>query len=112
MHIAFRPILVIPHLIALFFVLIAWVAISIVAWFAILFTGRYPASLYAIAAGALQWLLRVEAYLLLLVDEYRRSLWRSIQWPTTGPCVSRTTAPTTRPHHFMRDDRAARWPPA
>ena len=70
LSIAFRPVLAIPHLIALFFLLIAWVAISIVAWFAILWTGRYPAPLYAIAAGALQWLLRVEAYLLLLVDEY------------------------------------------
>ena len=60
----------IPHLIALFFILIAGVAISIVAWLAILWTGRYPTALYAIAAGALQWLLRVEAYLLLLVDEY------------------------------------------
>jgi hypothetical protein len=70
LSIAFRVILVIPHLIALFFVLIAWLAITIVAWFAILFTGRYPVSLYAFAAGALQWVLRVEAYLLLLVDEY------------------------------------------
>ena len=68
--IAFRAILAIPHLIALFFVLIAWCLISLVAWFAILFTGRYPAELYALAAGALQWVLRVEAYLLLLVDEY------------------------------------------
>ena len=70
LSVAFRAILVIPHLFALFCVLIAWVAISIVAWCAILWTGRYPTTLYAIAAGALQWLLRVEAYLLLLVDEY------------------------------------------
>ena len=68
--IAFRAILAIPHLIALFFVLFAWCLISIVAWFAILFTGHYPTELYTFAAGALQWVLRVEAYLLLLVDEY------------------------------------------
>ena len=68
--IAFRAILAIPHLIALFFVLLAWCLISIVAWIAILFTGRYPTQLYTFAAGALQWVLRVEAYLLLLVDEY------------------------------------------
>ena len=68
--IAFRAILAIPHVIALFVVLFAWCLISIVAWFAILFTGRYPTELYAFAAGALQWVLRVEAYLLLLVDEY------------------------------------------
>jgi hypothetical protein len=70
LSIAFRLILVIPHLIALCFVLFAWCLISIVAWFAILFTSRYPVTLYAFAAGALQWVLRVEAYLLLLVDEY------------------------------------------
>jgi hypothetical protein len=70
LSIAFRLLLVIPHLLALFFVLCAWLVISIIAWFAILFTGQYPSRLYAIAAGALQWLLRVEAYLLLLVDAY------------------------------------------
>lgn len=70
LSIAFRAILVLPHLVALFFVLFAWGLVSIIAWFAILFTGRYPAELYAFAAGALQWVLRVEAYLLLLVDEY------------------------------------------
>ena len=40
------------------------------AWFLILFTGRYPQGLYAFGVGAFQWLIRVEAYLLLLVDEY------------------------------------------
>ena len=70
LSIAFRMILVVPHLIALCFVLLAWCLTSIVAWFAILFTGYYPPTLYAFAAGALQWVLRVEAYLLLLVDEY------------------------------------------
>jgi hypothetical protein len=36
----------------------------------ILFTGAYPASLYPFAVGVLRWRLRVEAYTLLLVDEY------------------------------------------
>ena len=58
------------HLVVLFFLLVAWCVITVVAWFAILFTGQYPAPLYTIAAGALQWVLRVEAYLLLLTDEY------------------------------------------
>jgi hypothetical protein len=43
---------------------------SIVAWFAILFTGRYPAGLYEFAVGVLCWDLRVEAYILLMRDEY------------------------------------------
>jgi Domain of unknown function (DUF4389) len=43
---------------------------SIVAWFAILFTGRYPAGLYEFAVGVLCWDLRVEAHILLMRDEY------------------------------------------
>jgi len=41
-----------------------------IAWFAILFTGRYPTTLYDFGVGALRWNIRVEAYLLLLDDEY------------------------------------------
>jgi hypothetical protein len=70
MSIAFRAILVIPHLIVGFFLLIAWCVISVVAWCAILFAGQYPVTLYELSSGMLQWLLRVEAYLLLLVDQY------------------------------------------
>jgi Domain of unknown function (DUF4389) len=65
-----RMLLVIPHGIALFFVTLGWWITSVVAWFAILITGNYPGGLYIFAAGALRWTLRVEAYLLLLVDEY------------------------------------------
>ena len=68
--IALRPIWVIPHLVVLAFVVAAWCLTSIIAWFAILFTGRLPGSLYTFGVGAMQWCLRVEAYLLLLVDEY------------------------------------------
>lgn len=68
--VALRPIAVLPHLIVLVFVVAAWVVTSVIAWFAILFTGRMPASLFSFGAGAMQWSLRVEAYLLLLVDDY------------------------------------------
>jgi hypothetical protein len=60
----------IPHLIVLVFLNIAWVLTSIVAWTSILFTGRYPRGLYNFAVGVLRWDLRVEAYLLLMRDEY------------------------------------------
>lgn len=66
----FRLILAIPHFIVLFFVMLAWAITTIVAWFAILFTGTYPLGLYEFGVGALRWLLRVQAYLLLLVDDY------------------------------------------
>jgi hypothetical protein len=68
--VAFRPILVIPHLIAVWAIGFAWAITTIIAWFSILFTGRYPRPLYQFATGALRWTTRVEAYLLLLTDEY------------------------------------------
>jgi uncharacterized protein DUF4389 len=70
LSVAFRLLLAIPHFIALFFVLLAWCLTTIVAWFVILFTATYPDGLYDFGAGALRWMLRVEAYMLLVVDEY------------------------------------------
>jgi len=68
--IAVRLLLAIPHLVLLFFLLIGWLVTTVIAWFAILFTRSYPESLYPFGAGVMRWGLRVEAYLLLLVDEY------------------------------------------
>jgi hypothetical protein len=65
-----RLLLAIPHLVALLLVLLAWAITTIAAWFIILFTGAYPRGLYEFGVGALRWRLRVESYLLLLVDEY------------------------------------------
>jgi hypothetical protein len=65
-----RLLLVVPHAIALFFVVCLWWIVTIIAWFAILITGRYPEGLVQPAIGAMRWTLRVEAYLLLLVDDY------------------------------------------
>lgn len=65
-----RLFLGIPHFIALFFVLFAWWMTTMVAWFAILITGTYPQGLYDFGVGALRWLIRVEAYMLLMVDDY------------------------------------------
>ena len=66
----FRLILAIPHFIVLFFIFVAWCFTTILAWFVILFSGSYPAGMYDFAVGSMRWLVRVEAYLLLLVDEY------------------------------------------
>jgi len=65
-----RLLLAIPHFIVLVFVLVAWGLATIAAWFSILFTGSYPKGLYAFGVGALRWRLRVETYILLMVDEY------------------------------------------
>lgn len=65
-----RLLLAVPHFIALFFVLCAWWVTTVVAWLVILVTGKYPQGLYDFGTGALRWLIRVETYILLLVDDY------------------------------------------
>lgn len=65
-----RVLFAIPHFIALFFVLFAWWVATMVAWFLILITGQYPQGLYDFGVGAMRWLIRVEAYMLLMVDDY------------------------------------------
>jgi hypothetical protein len=66
----FRIFLVIPHAIVLFFLQIAQLVVSVIAWFAILFTGQYPESLFPFSVGVSRWYARVCAYMYLLVDEY------------------------------------------
>jgi hypothetical protein len=66
----FRLILVIPHAIVLAFLGIAQFVVTIIAWFAILFTGQYPEGLYEFSVGVSRWGARVSAYFLLFVDEY------------------------------------------
>lgn len=68
--VAFRIFLAIPHLLAVWVLGVAWCLSTIVAWFAILFTGSYPRGLYDFGVGVLRWNTRVEAYLLLLHDDY------------------------------------------
>jgi hypothetical protein len=63
--------LAIPHYIVLFFLWIATIVVVIVAWFAILFTGRYPRSMFDFVEGVLRWESRVIAYVgMLVTDRY------------------------------------------
>jgi hypothetical protein len=68
--IAVRILLGIPHFIVLAVLIVVWWITTVVAWFAIVITGEYPAGLYTFGVGVLRWFMRVEAYMLLLVDEY------------------------------------------
>jgi len=63
--------LAIPHYFVLFFLYIAAFAAVVLAWFAILFTGLYPRSLFDFVEGVIRWSNRVTAYSMILVtDEY------------------------------------------
>src|SRR5262245_28888878 len=57
-----KVILLIPHFIVLAVLWLAFFVVSVVAWFAILFTGRYPRSLFDFNAGVLRWTWRVGFY--------------------------------------------------
>jgi hypothetical protein len=61
--------LAIPHYIALFFLGIAGIVCVIIAWFAILFTGRYPRGLFDFLVGVGRWANRVTAYAFVLVTD-------------------------------------------
>jgi hypothetical protein len=61
--------LAIPHYIVLVFLGLAAFVCVVIAWFAILFTGRYPRGLFDFVVGVARWALRVQAYALLLTTD-------------------------------------------
>jgi hypothetical protein len=61
--------LAIPHFIVLVFLWLAAFVVVIVAWFAILFTGRYPRGMFDFVLGVLRWTNRVVGYAVVLVTD-------------------------------------------
>jgi hypothetical protein len=66
----FRFILAIPLFLFLYVYEIAAFVAVIIAWFALVITGRYPSGLYRFVSGFLRYYMRVVAYILLAVDAY------------------------------------------
>lgn len=63
--------LAIPHYIVLTVLFLVAIVVAVIAWFAILFTGRYPRGLFDYMVGVGRWGLRVQAYAFFLVtDQY------------------------------------------
>ncbi len=54
--------LAIPHFVVLFFLWLAFVVLTVVAGFSILFTGRYPQQIFAFNVGVMRWSWRVSFY--------------------------------------------------
>jgi hypothetical protein len=66
----FRYILFLPLAVVNYLYGIAAYVVTVIAWFAILFTGRYPQGLYRFASGYLRFSTRALSYLMLAVDVY------------------------------------------
>jgi hypothetical protein len=62
-------ILAIPHYIVLAILVVGVIVAVVIAWFAILITGRYPRSLFDYVVGVGRWFLRVQAYAIYLVTD-------------------------------------------
>jgi len=61
--------LAVPHYVVLFFLWIAALVVVVVAWFAILFTGRYPRGMFDFVEGVIRWNNRVIVYAWVLVTD-------------------------------------------
>ena len=61
--------LVIPHYVVLAFLGLAVAVVTVIAWFAILITGRYPRGMFEFTVGTLRWTIRVSAYAILLTTD-------------------------------------------
>ena len=62
---------VFPHIIVLCFIMMGVLLSTILAWLIILISGKYPRKIFEFVVGALRWILRVQAYALLLItDQY------------------------------------------
>lgn len=68
--VAFRLLLVIPQAVILGLVNLAGFVVTIMAWFAVLLTGRWPRGLQTFVIGWMRWMIRVNSYWFLLVDQY------------------------------------------
>jgi Domain of unknown function (DUF4389) len=65
-----RLVLAIPHYVVLYFYGIAAGVVVIIAWFALLFTGRWPQGMYDFVAGFLRYATYVYGYVALATDRY------------------------------------------
>lgn len=89
----FRGLFIIPHSIVLYFMTLALSVVTFAAWWAILFTGRYPEGMWSFSMSVMRWGARVQIYIMNLRDEY----------PPMGD------APYPMTFALSRPERQSRW---
>jgi len=77
----FRIFLAIPQIIVLYILTIAAEFVAIIGWFGALFTGRLPEFAAEFLSGVLRWQARVNAYALLLTDQYPPFALEDVDYP-------------------------------
>lgn len=65
-----KLLLIVPHFFVLWFLFVAVFAVTVIAWFAILFTGRYPRGLFGFVTGVMRWYLRTVGYFASYTDRF------------------------------------------
>lgn len=65
-----RYVLMIPHIIALYVLLLVVSVVQLFAWIPVFFTGKYPSGLFNLTSGTVRWMSTVQAYMVGLTDEY------------------------------------------
>lgn len=79
-----KPILVIPHLVIIYFLRLAQAFVHVIAFFAILFTGAYPRGMFDFASGVSRWQQRASVYVYLLTDAYPPFTLDRVASPTSA----------------------------
>lgn len=60
----------IPHIFVLYFRLLATYILIFIAWWAVLFTGKYPKGMHDFNVGTLRWAMRLGIYMMYMSDDY------------------------------------------
>lgn len=76
-----KLLLALPHFIVVYLLFIPLSILTLLAWFAILFTGRYPRAFFDFNTGILRWTANVGSYVFLLRDGYPPFSWEAGEYP-------------------------------